>query len=469
MLMKHQAEGVEFLDRNNGVGALFMEIGTGKTLTALAAYLYMKEKNPGLKLFVFCPLSLIHGAWGREIERFTNLSWCDMHGDEYKGQDVAIANFEHLLSDKKFIALKGMLSCSGPWMCVIDESSRVKSPTAKTTKILHCLRELFNYRVLLSGTPAPNVEWEYHSQMFFLNPNILGPSFHKFKATHFQLQRDKQVAPGTFMNKAALREMFRQGFKYEISPEGRERLMAAMKPWCHWVKAADCLDLPEEIDEYRIVDMTPAQAKSYKEMKEECIFEIANSGQYAVANYALTKLMKLREVTSNFVISENGDATSLGGSNPKLDALKEIIEECGQRQIIIWAQFRHEVEEIAKNLETIGGGVSMLYGGTPQSKRIEMIERFRNGRDRFMVAHPDSAAHGITWVNCSVEVFYSLDYSYENYVQSRGRIMRYGQRNNCIYFHILCRGTIDEDVLAILQRKATAQEICEKYMKGNRI
>jgi SNF2 family DNA or RNA helicase len=464
--MKHQLDGVSFLSDNKGVGALFMEIGTGKTLTALASYLYLRGKTPGLKLFVFCPLSLIHGAWGREIERFTNLSWCDMHSDEYKGQDVAVANFEHLLSEKRFIALKAMLAGSGPWMCVVDESTKIKNPNAKTTKMLLSLHSMFIFRIICSGCPSPNIAWEYWSQMYFLNPNILGPSFHKFKNTHFQLQRGKQVAPGTFMNKAALREMFRQGFKYEISPKGRERLMAAMKPWCHWVKAADCLDLPEEIDEYRIIDMTPTQAKSYKEMREECIFEIANSGQYAVANYALTKLMRLRQVTSSFVRSEAGEFVSLPGPNPKMDALKEIIEECGQNQIIIWAQFHHEIESIVKELESIGGGVSVLYGKTPQSQRNDMIERFRNGRDRFMVAHPDSAAHGITWTNCRVEVFYSLDYSYENYVQSRGRIMRYGQRNNCVYFHILCRGTIDEDVLAILQKKSTAQEICEKYMKG---
>jgi SNF2 family DNA or RNA helicase len=172
-------------------------------------------------------------------------------------------------------------------------------------------------------------------------------------------------------------------------------------------------------------------------------------------------------VTSNFVIPESGVATALPAPNPKMDALHEIIEECGQGQMIIWGQFHHEIEAIVKELEEIGGGVSVLYGKTPQGQRHDMVELFRGGRNRFLVAHPDSAGHGLSFqMGCHIEVFYSLDYSYENYVQSRGRILRYGQRNNCVYFHILCRGTIDEDILAILQKKATAQEICEKYMKA---
>lgn len=477
-LMQHQKDGIDFIQKS-GSGALFYEVGTGKTLTALSIF-DKKKKEEQLRLLVICPLSLIEGAWIKEIEKFfPGMVWNDLHGgvsnrSKLEGQkaDIWLINFEYLISEKKFELLKGILK-NGNWMCAIDESSKMKNNRSKTVERILALRSFFKYRIIMSGTPAPNVEWEYWPQMYFIDPQILGDNFYKFKNTHFALSRGKQVMPGQFMNKASLRKMFEQGFKYEIMPDMREKMFTKMKQWCHYVRAADCLDLPDHVDEFRMIEMKEDQRKIYNQMKNQYIAEIkafASSDNledgppslWAVANVALTKIMKLRQITSSFVIDDKGQAVAIG-TNPKLSELLEIVEECGQEQMIIWCQFHWEIDQIVKALAD--HGVSQLHGRIPQGERIEHLDKFLSGENRFLIAHPDSAAHGLTLINCHVEVFFSLSYSLEEYNQARGRIMRKGQDRNCVYFHLICKNSIDEDMLAILQKKATAGQIAEKYLK----
>ncbi len=479
-LMQHQIKGVEFFTKNTA-GAFFWEVGTGKTIGALSTYEYLRSlpEHSNLKLLVICPLSLIEGAWIKEIEKsFPHLKWADLHSGDtnlyvtrnaMRGHILAachiwIINFEYLISERKFTELYNDIN-KFPFMCAIDESSKMKNHQAKTTeRILH-LKNLFKYRLIMSGTPAPNIEWEYWAQMYFLDPVILGDSFHAFKNRFFSLKRGNQIAPGRFMNKAALREMFKQGFKYELLPAKRPALLERLRPYCQFVAARDCIDLPEEVDEFRVIDMTDEQRDAYDTMKELCVLELKETQSFAVANVALTKLMKLRQITSGFVIDEDGLAVKPFKSNPKMEALMDLIEECGKGQIIIWGQFHAEIEEIVARLVDLGG-VSVLYGKIPQADRINQINRFLSGENQFLVAHPDSAAHGLTFVNCHLQIFYSLSYSFEEYSQARGRTMRYGQKNNCVYFHLIAKKSIDEDVLAIVQKKATAADIAEKYLKA---
>ena len=494
-LMQHQQDGVKFALKNKGVSAFHYEVGCGKTLTALATYEAFKAQEPDLKLLVICPISLIHGAWVKEIDKFTDFHWYDLHSHSSKMaglitgvQHIYIVNFEYLISKPKFIELRGFLA-QHPFMCVIDESSKMKNHASITVdrlngtyekgRYIQGIKDLCKYRIELTGTPAPNDFFEYWAQMYFLNPAILGNNFYKFRNQYYSMQRGKEIIKGAVFNKAELREMFSKGYKYEFDQSKREDFFNRIKPWCHMIKAKDCLDLPESIDEYRVFDMEPDQARVYKEMKTQFVAEIKSlidtnkaiepgqdvPGHMVIANIVLSKMMKLRQITSGFAIHEGGQAVPLNAKIPeKTKILLEIVEECAGEQIIVWAQFRYEIQQIVNILKEIAN-VSELHGGIDEKDRIHNINKFIDGTNRFLVAHPDSAAHGLTFVNCSRSVYYSLSYSFEEYSQSKGRIMRHGQKNNCVYFHILARGTVDEEVLAVCQKKQTKQDIAERFLK----
>ncbi|MFA6100377.1 MAG: DEAD/DEAH box helicase [Patescibacteria group bacterium] len=469
-LMQHQKDAVAFALKNKGIAAFFHEVGCGKTLSALSTFTELRKTDPTLKLLVICPLSLIYGAWVREIQKFTNYNWCDLHGDKVKNfgnLDIALINFESLISPRKFLDLHEMLTQVPGWMCVIDESSKMKNHKAKTVQQILLLKRLFKYRIPMSGTPAPNVEWEYWPQMFFMSDQILGSNFYKFKNTYFFLRRGTQNIPsGVIMNAATIRKMHEQGFKYEISPTKRVEMFKAMAPWCHFVKAKDCIDLPEEIDEFREIEMGPAQRKVYTSMEKNYLAELPPGDIFIIANVVLTKLMKLRQITSGFAIDDAGKSQMVIEPNPKIEALKEIIEECDtNEQIIIWCHFHWEIDTIFKMLTAAGHRVSQLHGRIPESERNMHLEDFLQRRCKFLIAHPASAAHGLTLTNSHIEIFFSLDCSYEGYRQARGRIYRNGQKNNCLYFHLIARDSIDELCLRIIQRKDTAQGALEKYLK----
>lgn len=498
-LMKHQKEGVEFIKKNNGIGAFYYDVGTGKTITALATFSEFRKTQPDLRLLVICPISLIHGAWVKEIEKYTDYGWYDLHGKKFDSRDgkygfagplfpsyfdVFLINFESLIVKKRFEDLMALLQ-QGNFMVVIDESSKMKNHQAATTeklighfekgKFYAGIKQMCKHRIIMSGTPAPNVEWEYWAQMNFLDPQILGPNFYAFRNTYFAMQRGREIIRGAVMNKAMLKKMFENGYKYEFDEKKRDQFYGRMTGHVHMVKAKDCLDLPEFVDEYRTVDMTDDQMRVYRQMKNDYIAEIKHAidskevvdapGSFVVANLILTKMMKLRQITSGFAIDELGFAHDLvEKKNPKIQALLDIVEECGNAQMIVWGQFRWEMQKLVEALSPIAG-VSQLHGGIKQEDRIDHVNKFLYGENRFLVAHPDSAAHGLTFINSHIEIFFSYSYSYEEYAQARGRIMRHGQRNNCIYFHILANESVDSDILDVCQKKKNKQEVAERFLK----
>ncbi len=471
-LFDHQTEAVNFAVRNSGNVALFMDIGTGKTRTALEIFNYYRENgDPDLRLLVICPISLLEGAWGQDIKRFSNFKYHNCHKDGIpQGQvapSITLINFEGLLSEERRASLIKLIQKPGAnWMCVIDESGKLKNFKALTTKTILKMRNLFKHKMVMSGCPAPNSEMEYFGQMEFVRPGIFGSSFYKFRNTFFHLQRGKQIMNGNFFaSKEAMATIFSKGFKYEITDANRRKLMAMIAKYSHFAKKKDCLDLPEQIDEDRIVEMGPKQKKAYREMKTQLITEI--KGEDITAPIALARLMKLRQITAGFAYSESGSPIAIG-EEPKIRELMDVIEEAGPQQIIIWANFHweilricHELRKLFPNNEEGDKQIVTLYGGTKD--RDGSITAFQEGRARFLVAHPRSAAHGLTLIGASIQIFFSLNYSSEDYIQMRGRSHRPGQKNVCTYIHLLCRDTIDEDILDILRKKKTAADVIFKF------
>jgi SNF2 family DNA or RNA helicase len=475
MLYKHQEDAIRFAINNNGCAALFHDPGLGKTRTTLEIFRHYRAIEP-IKMLVICPLSLINAAWGEDTKKFTDFkykAYSDIdNANELSKLDIVGINFESLIVEKRFKEIYSMLA-GGNWMIAIDESSRLKAHKSITTKSVLKLSPLAKHRIILSGTPAPNGEWEFWAQAKFVNPNSLPDSFFQFRNTYFHLGRGNQVMPsnGRMMSRGMMAEIFSQGWKYMISQENRERMINQIKPLCHWVKKEDALDLPEKIDQMRMVRLNPNERRAYNDMRKHLVAELKTGRivdgkavtEAITAEVALAKLMKLRQLTSGFAYNENHVAM-LPGKSSKLRELDNLLEELGDRQVIIWIQFHDEVDRIK---ELLGDKkYATLYSGTADKEAS--IKAFQNKEVQYLRAHPASAAHGLTFVNCSTCVYFSLDYSWEKYAQSRDRIHRIGQTNKCLYIHLIAEGTIDQMIMEVLGRKKTLQDVVFELMKEGR-
>ena len=333
---------------------------------------------------------------------------------------------------------------------LVHNSSRMKNNRAITTKKLLQHAALPRFKMIMSGTPAPNSPVEYWGQMTFLDENILHKSFYAFRNTYFHLARNGEIMQGRFMSRQQAQEIFSRGWEYAISPENLTKLMVKINPYVFRAKKDECLDLPDQVDEVRLVELSTEQRKHYNEMKRHLITELA--GQFVTAQVALAKILKLREITSGHLIS--GDKTIAIANPAKIKELSALLEELGNQPVIIWGNFVWEIEAIQKLL---GEKAVSVYGKT-DDKHIA-LEDFKAGKYQYLIANMNSISHGVTLVNCSTQVFFSLSYSWEQWIQCKNRIHRIGAVKKCTYIHILAKDTIDEQIYKVLQDKGNMESI----------
>jgi len=453
-LYQHQHDGFQRGIEGNCLFA--WSCGTGKTLLGLSLIDYFRHQGEGPALVV-CPLCIIWAAWLADAQRFfpdmrVIILWDKnpaTRRQKLAGDfDLAIVNFEGLKSLFPLIAERGFSTL------IVDESSRMKSHSSQTTKALMSLagfrsskfptNQIIPHRFGLSGTPAPNDESEYYPQVKF----VAGPGDDGFHDNFF-------VFRSSYFRKIPLGLTGQAIHKFRESE--RPRFMESMAPHVHVIRKQDALDLPEQIHEIRQVTLSPKERKAYDQLQQDLVLRFEDTT--VLAETALVEIMKLRQLSSGFVYGPEGDVIVFGKA--KLNELARLLEEIGNDQVIIWAQHRAEIHQL---LEALPKSVS-LFGGT--SDKQASIDAFTSGSAQYLVAHPATAGHGLTFTNASYAVYYSLDYSLERFLQSQDRIHRIGQQRNCCYFYLLADKTIDATIYGALNKKGDMASSALAYLRGS--
>ena len=216
------------------------------------------------------------------------------------------------------------------------------------------------------------------------------------------------------------------------------------------MKKEDCVDLPPKVFEVKRFELGKEQKQYYDDMIRDIQDNINEWSKFEFT----AKLMKLREIVSGFVINKDGSITDFDTNKDKL--LESAFEEIGDKPVIIWCQFQHEVDKLAEKYN----GVAL----TSKTKDRDLIIRqFKNGEIKKLFTHPKLLGKGLTFVNCTYNIYYSLSFSYEEFRQSQDRIHRIGQDNKCTYIILQGKNTIDEKIYNCLKRKGNAVD--ELYME----
>lgn len=446
----HQKRGF-ILARDEKVYSFFMEQGTGKTKLLIDDVDDKFLRGLVNACLVICPNS-VKSNWPDEIEihthkdvenavfvwesGFSKSAEFEMAKAKKEGKLVWVVMNIEAFSTKKGLDYALEFCSKNEVLVSVDESSKIKTPSAQRTKNVLKLRPVTVYRRIMSGTPITQGPLDIYSQFAFLNPSILGFS------SYFSFKNEFAVHGG-------------YNGKEIIGYANLEKLQELVEPYSFRVLKADCLDLPEKIYQRLTVSMTPDQSRLYKQLKDEMLATFAGH-EIEVVN-VLAQMLRLAQVTGGFLpIPEEERVEKIPGTNPKIAALLDTLENV-LGKAIIWCRFRPEIDLVQEELRRVYGDDSVVefHGGVSTEDRTIARKAFQdpNSPVRFFVGQVQTGGVGLTLTQAKTVFYFSNSFSLEDRLQSEDRAHRIGQDQHVTYIDIVARGTIDVKVLAALRAK----------------
>jgi SNF2 family DNA or RNA helicase len=451
--------------------ALFMDMGTGKSkvLIDTLAMLYDNGKVQGA--VIVAPKGVYRNWLLKEIPQhmpdhiqYTCVAWSPEQTQKkakelellFTEQDklrILVINVEAFSTKRgatfaeQFVRIFG-----GECLVAVDESTTIKNRTAARTKALTKVANFADYRRILTGSPVTKSPLDLFSQCEFLKKSALGhSSYWSFQGRYCKLVR---------------RTMGAHSFNQIVGYQNLGELNDIIEPFSFRVRKEDCLDLPDKVYLRREVELTPEQKSVYETMKRAAIAEL--EGSVISASTVLTQLLRLQQICSGFVNTDDGTFKELPSN--KLQELMDVIEETDGK-VIIWANFTHNIKALAESLAKEYGeeSVATYYGDTAAEERQRIVERFQDERSglRFFVGQPRTGGYGLTLTQARTVVYYSNGFDLEVRLQSEDRAHRIGQKSNVTYVDIVVPGTVDEKILTALRNKINiaTQVLAEGYKK----
>lgn len=454
----HQKRAFYFA-RELDAAYLAMEMGTGKSKVTVDLLTARGAKS----VLISAPLSVVN-VWQREFSRHAAVPWL-VHaageGATKKRAQQAALFLDSARTMRKPAAIVvnhdslwrgefGEFALATDWdAIVIDESHRAKAWDGRLSSFLgvrnaaqgrpYALRDKSKFRLMLSGTPLPHSPLDVFAQYRFLDPGIFGEFYHPF--------RRRYAVMGGFNQKEIV--------GYQNTDDLNERMYRIM----FRVLKADALDLPPELEDTRPVLIPTAAKELYQKLDQEFYAGVAD-GSVTVTN-ALTKLLRLQQITSGFVKADDDSMKQV--HEGKIEALQDLLEDV-RPPVVVFARFLHDLDAVHAVGRLLGWETGEISGRrkdlTPDATMPEHIQ--------LMAVQIHAGGVGIDLTRASTGIYYSAGFSLEDYEQSRARLHRPGQTRAVTFYHLTVPGTVDEKVYTALRaRKNVVEWILTEREKQN--
>ena len=447
--------------------AYFMEMGTGKTKVLIdnLAMLYDKGKVDGA--LIIAPKGVVKTWYEQELpthlpDHIENVSVLWQPNITKTQQEKLESLFEiesalHILvmnvealSTEKGVKFATKFINSHKTLMAIDESTTIKTPTARRTKNIIKIGVNAKYKRIMTGSPITKNPLDLYTQCEFLDPWLLDfSSYYAFRNRYAEMKtmhvhgRSIQVVD-KFQNLGELSDTVKE-FSYRVLKE-------------------DCLDLPPKVFIKRHITLTSDQKKVYEQMKKAAMTVL--NGKVTTTMTVLTQLMRLHQITCGYVTADDGTTQQVESN--RLNELMSILEET-EGKVIIWANYQLSVGEIIQKIIKVYGKDSYVhyYGLTPQEDRQDFIRKFQNDpKCRFIIGTPQTGGYGITLTQANTVIYYSNGYDLEKRLQSEDRAHRIGQKKTVTYIDLICEDTVDEKIVKALRDKINiASEVMGEELK----
>ena len=436
-LRPYQQRGVKWmqtLDRMHLGGVLADDMGLGKTVQVIA--LLLSARDPEKKVgaiqpsIVVAPTTLTYN-WLSELERFApDLSVMVMagtaaqrasqirHVKEVGDVDVVITSYPLIRQDIQ------LLSDIDFRFAILDEAQHIKNAGSKGAIAVRQLHA--QTRFALTGTPLENGVGELWSIFNF-------------------------VLPGFLLSYSAFMRRYQDGsdsddLRHRISPFLMRRL-----------KKDVLTELPDKIETVMTAQMTPEQNKVYQatmlHLRDRVDAIVKEKGFDKGRTEVLAAITQLREICCHPALILD-DYT---GASGKLDLLLEILPEAMAkgRRVLLFSAFTSMLKILRRELENSGYGCMYLDGDTPAPRRVEMCEQFNAGQEgaQIFLISLKAGGTGLNLTGADMVVHYDPWWNPAAEEQATDRAYRIGQTRKVEVIRLVTHGSIEEQVVALGQRK----------------
>jgi len=447
MLMKfktkpweHQLEALDFAIKTEQV--LFnIGLGCGKSKLTIDLIANSDVEHA----LIVCPLAVV-AAWELQFElhcsvpyKITILNKGSVKTKLAKAQkDREVASFAGILHVIVINVDGYWREPMGTWLLrkkiplvVIDEIHKIKSPGGKASRFAGRLGRTASRRIGLSGTPLAHSPLDAYGEFRFLDPSIYGKSFTRFRSAY--------AVMGGFEGRVVI--------GYQNERDFNEKFHSIT-----FTRDRSVIKLPMETHVTIPIELSNKVMKLYRELELEFVAEVED-GTVTVQN-ALTKLLRLQQITSGHIIKDDEEKATILHSE-KEQALMTLMDGMEKDEpLVVFCRFRADLNSVHRAAEA-SGRRSLELSGTRKE-----LERWQAGEAVVIAVQIQSGSEGITLVRACYAVYYSIGFSLSQYEQSLARICRPGQERPCIYYHLVCKGTVDQKVYrALKQRKRVIEDI----------
>ena len=436
ILRDYQVTGVKWLytlAKTGFGGILADEMGLGKTIQVIYYIKQMLKDNENNKFLIVVPTSLAYN-WDHEFDSFgSNIKRKICVGNKDKrtkmlrnlnDTNVIITTYGLLREDEE---LYNNLNFN---TMVIDEAQNIKNNMAGITKVVKKVNA--ETKFALTGTPLENSILELWSIFDFIMPGYLA-SLTKFQSKYKIKDFDEDS------------EILIKGLSKQINPFILRR------------KKQDVVkELPDKLINDIYIELKDEQKKLYvaelERVKEAMEKIIETEGMNKARFLILQLITKLRQICIDpSIVYDNYK----DGSN-KLEQLESIVNEYikNNHKILIFSSFKTALNIVKEKLNKAKIKTYMIDGSVPAKDRIEMVDNFNNNDDvKVFLIMLKSGGTGLNLATADVVIHLDLWWNPQAENQATDRAHRIGQKNTVEVIHLITKGTIEEKILELQNKK----------------
>lgn len=445
-LRNYQQQGLawlQFLREYEFNGVLADDMGLGKTVQTLAHLLHEKEAGrldrPAL---IVAPTSVLSN-WRREAARFTpGLTCLLLHGPQRAGDFDHVEEYDLIVTSYALLTRDLEQHLKHHYhSLILDEAQAIKNPRAKSAQAACTIKA--SHRLCLTGTPLENHLGELWSLFQFLMPGFLG--------------QQKQF-----------NQLFRTPIEKHRDHSRQQQLQQRLAPFIlRRDKSQVVRELPTKTLMVREVELDSGQAKLYESLRLAMTDRIGRLLQEKGLKNShieiLDALLKLRQACCDPRLVKLESARKVKHS-AKLDLLMEMLQELVEegRKVLIFSQFTSMLGLIEEELRKCKIAYSKLTGRT--RKREAAIASFQEGEAPVFLISLKAGGVGLNLTAADTVIHYDPWWNPAVENQATDRAHRIGQEKPVFVYKLVARGTVEEKILQLQQKK---QELADGVYKQN--